>query len=91
MVSTVAGRDISPGYRVRPHTTQARGRVGGRPKGLSKKAQHTAIIAEKLYQERELTVKENCEQLSISRGTLYNYLWYRGIDVISSPVSRKHN
>ena len=45
---------------------RARGRIGGRPKGLSKKAQHTAIIAEKLYQERELTVKEICEQLSIS-------------------------
>ena len=63
---------------------RARGRIGGRPKGLSKKAQHTAIIAEKLYQERELTVKEICEQLSISRGTLYNYLRYRGVN-IGSP------
>lgn len=60
---------------------RARGRKGGRPKGLSKKAQHTAIIAEKLYQERELTVKEICEQLSISRGTLYNYLRYRGVNI----------
>ena len=63
---------------------RARGRVGGRPKGLSKKAQHTAIIAEKLYQERELTVREICDQLSISRGTLYNYLRFRGV-VIDSP------
>lgn len=60
---------------------RARGRIGGRPKGLSKKAQHTAIIAEKLYQERELTVKEICEQLSISRGTFYNYLRYRGANI----------
>jgi DNA invertase Pin-like site-specific DNA recombinase len=60
---------------------RARGRIGGRPKGLSKKAQHTAIIAEKLYQERELTVKEICEQLSISRGTFYNYLRYRGVNI----------
>jgi DNA invertase Pin-like site-specific DNA recombinase len=60
---------------------RARGRKGGRPKGLSKKAQHTAIIAEKLYQERELTVKEICEQLSISKGTLYNYLRYRGVNI----------
>jgi DNA invertase Pin-like site-specific DNA recombinase len=60
---------------------RARGRKGGRPKGLSKKAQHAAIIAEKLYQERELTVKEICEQLSISRGTFYNYLRYRGVNI----------
>ncbi|MFO7663685.1 MAG: recombinase family protein, partial [Chloroflexota bacterium] len=68
---------------------RARGRVGGRPKGLSKKAQHTAIIAERLYQERELTVKEICEQLSISRGTLYNYLRFRGVAIASSPTSNK--
>ena len=55
--------------------------MGGRPKGLSKKAQHTAIIAEKLYQERELTVKEICEQLSISKGTFYNYLRYQGVSI----------
>lgn len=70
---------------------RARGRVGGRPKGLSKKAQHTAIIAEKLYQERELTVKEICEQLSISRGTLYNYLRYRGVVIPTAPTPRRHD
>lgn len=58
---------------------RARGRKGGRPKGLSKKAQHTAIIAEKLYQDGDLTVKQICEQLSISKGTLYNYLRHRGV------------
>lgn len=60
---------------------RARGRVGGRPKGLSKKAQHTAIIAENLYLEQKLTVNEICEQLSISRGTLYNYLRHRGVEL----------
>ncbi len=69
---------------------RVRGRVGGRPKGLSKKAQHTAIIAEKLYQERELTVKEICDQLSISRGTLYNYLRFRGVSIPPSSTSRKN-
>lgn len=63
---------------------RARGRKGGRPKGLSKEAQHTAIIAERLYQDRELTVKQICQQLSISRGTFYNYLRHRGVDVGSS-------
>lgn len=60
---------------------RARGRKGGRPKGLSKKAQHTAIIAEQLYQEGKLTVKEICEQLSISKGTFYNYLHHRGVEI----------
>jgi DNA invertase Pin-like site-specific DNA recombinase len=60
---------------------RARGRKGGRPKGLSKKAQHTAIIAEKLYQDGEMTTKEICEQLSISKMTLYNYLRYRGVTI----------
>jgi DNA invertase Pin-like site-specific DNA recombinase len=63
---------------------RARGRQGGWPKGLSKKAQHTAIIAEKLYQERELTVKEICEQLSISKGTFYNYLRFRDVHIGTS-------
>ena len=58
---------------------RARGRKGGRPKGLSKKAQHKAIIAEQLYNERDLSVNEICEQLSISKGTFYSYLRYRGV------------
>jgi DNA invertase Pin-like site-specific DNA recombinase len=60
---------------------RARGRKGGRPRGLSKKAQHTAIIAENLYLERKLTIKEICEQLSISKSTLYNYLQIRGVQI----------
>ena len=68
---------------------RARGRVGGRPTGLSKKAQHKAIIAARLYQERELTVKEICEQLSISRGTLYNYLRFRGVAIPTPSTSNR--
>lgn len=63
---------------------RARGRKGGRPKGLSKEAQHTAMIAERLYQDGDLTVKQICRQLSISRGTFYNYLRHQGVDVGSS-------
>ena len=62
-------------------SARARGRVGGRPKGLSEKAQHTAIIAAKLYEERELSIKNICEQLSISKMTFYNYLKHRGVKV----------
>ena len=60
---------------------RARGRVGGRPKGLSKKAKHTAIIAEKLYLEGELSIQEICDQLSISKTTLYKYLRHRGVAI----------
>ena len=60
---------------------RARGRKGGRPKGLSKKAQNTAIVAEQLYQENELSTKEICEQLSISKNTFYRYLRYRGVEI----------
>ena len=64
---------------------RARGRVGGRPKGLSKKAQHKAILAERLYLEGELSISEICEQLSISKGTLYNYLHHQGVKVGRKP------
>lgn len=79
-------RDI---IRERTHAglqaARARGRIGGRPKGLSRKAQHTAMIAERLYREQKLTTKEICEQLSISKGTLYNYLRHQGITFGEKP------
>lgn len=62
-------------------SARARGRVGGRPKGLSKKAQHKAMLAKQLYLEGELSISEICEQLSLSKGTLYNYLRHQGVEV----------
>ena len=62
-------------------TARARGRVGGRPKGLSQKAEHVAIIAQQLYEDGQKTVTEICDELSISRVTLYNYLRHRGVEV----------
>ena len=55
---------------------------------MSKKAKHTAIIAEKLYEEGELTVKEICEQLSISKTTLYSYLRHRGVKIGAARGTR---
>ncbi len=68
---------------------RARGRKGGRPKGLSKKAQHAAIIAERLYLEGKLSIKEICEQLSISKGTLYNYLRHQGVEIGEKRQQKK--
>ncbi len=60
---------------------RARGRLGGKPKGLSQKAQATACAAETLYKERKLTTEQILEQLNISRATLYNYLRYRQVKI----------
>lgn len=60
---------------------RARGRKGGRPRGLSKQAQATAMAAETLYREGNLSVLEICEQLSISKPTLYSYLRRRGVKI----------
>jgi len=60
---------------------RARGRKGGRPKGLSKEAQKTAMACETLYKEKNHTVKEMCEQLGISKRTFYSYLRFRGVKI----------
>lgn len=59
---------------------RARGRKGGRPRGLSKKADATAMAAETLYREGKLSVQEICDQLGISKPTLYAYLRHRGVN-----------
>ncbi|MDR1916774.1 MAG: recombinase family protein [Synergistaceae bacterium] len=60
---------------------RARGRVGGRPKGLSDTAEATAIMAETLYKERKLSVVQMCEKLDISKNTFYRYLRHRGVEL----------
>lgn len=63
---------------------KARGRKGGRPKGIPKKAEATACAAETLYKSNKLTVKQICDKLGIARGTLYNYLRSRGVKIFST-------
>jgi DNA invertase Pin-like site-specific DNA recombinase len=60
---------------------RARGRKGGRPAGLSKQAKAKAMAAETLYREGALSVQEICDQLGISKPTLYAYLRHRGVVV----------
>jgi len=60
---------------------RARGRLGGRPKGLSPKALSTAAAAETLYREGKLSTSEIANMLGISKSTLYSYLQYRGVKV----------
>ncbi len=50
---------------------RARGRLGGRPKGLNKsKRKHAAD----LYNSKDKTIKEICGIMSISKPTLYKYV-----------------
>jgi DNA invertase Pin-like site-specific DNA recombinase len=58
---------------------RARGRNGGRPKGIPPKAEATACAAETLYKEGRLTVNEISEKLGIAKSTLYTYLRHRGV------------
>jgi DNA invertase Pin-like site-specific DNA recombinase len=53
---------------------RARGRKGGRPKGLSKEARDKAIIARSLYEKQEMSVTEICQYLGVARSTFYKYL-----------------
>ena len=60
---------------------RARGRTGGRPRGLSKQAEATAMAAETLYREGRLSTQEICDQLGISKPTLYAYLKHRDVKI----------
>jgi DNA invertase Pin-like site-specific DNA recombinase len=62
-------------------SARARGRVGGRPKGLTSDAELKAIAAEALYREGKLSVVEITNNLSISKATLYKYLRHRGVEI----------
>ena len=62
-------------------SARARGRMGGRPKGLSEKAKKVACTAEALYIQNELKTDDIAEQLGISKTTLYKYLRERNVQI----------
>lgn len=60
------------------------GRLGGRPKGLTKDAKKTAHVLMGMYQEKEnsnykYSISEICTALKISKGTMYKYLEYMNV------------
>jgi len=60
-------------------SSRRRGVRLGRQPGLSKKAQHKAILAEKYYRDNKLSVEEIMKLIDIgSKRTLYKYLAYQG-------------
>jgi len=62
---------------------RARGKKGGRPKGLSKEAESTACAADTLYREKKLSVQEIADKLGIAKSTLYSYLRRRQVPIES--------
>lgn len=60
---------------------RARGRLGGRPRGLSEKAKKKSIAATALYKQGKLGVDAICKNLDICKATLYNYLRREGVEV----------
>ncbi len=64
---------------------RARGRKGGRPKGLSKEAEAMACASETLYKEQTLSIQQICKQLCISKATLYSYLRHRNVPIGKAP------
>ena len=62
-------------------SARARGHNGGRPKGLSAKAESTSHAAAALYKEGKLSVKAIADHLGISKSTLYSYLRHRGVKI----------
>lgn len=63
------------------NAARARGRRGGRPRGLSKSSEATACAVETLYKEKKLSVVEICKKLNISKSTLYKYLRFRNVNI----------
>ncbi|GMN07175.1 recombinase family protein [Croceitalea sp. MTPC5] len=60
-------------------SSRRRGVRLGRQPGLSKKAQHKAILAEKYYRDNKLSIDEIMKLIDIgSKRTLYKYLAYQG-------------
>lgn len=70
-------------------SARARGRFGGRPKGLSKISNMKASAAANMYKKGK-PISEIMEAIGIkSKATLYRYLRYEGVKIGSYKNSRK--
>jgi DNA invertase Pin-like site-specific DNA recombinase len=67
---------------------RARGRKGGRPRGLDSSAEQTACAAETLYREGKLSSQQIADRLRISKSTLYSYLRHRGVAIGAYTTQR---
>ncbi|MCB1067654.1 MAG: recombinase family protein [Simkania sp.] len=68
---------------------RARGRLGGRKRGLSEEAKKKAVAAAALYKQGSLTVNEIVKNLDISRATLYKYLRHQKVKIGSVETKKE--
>jgi DNA invertase Pin-like site-specific DNA recombinase len=68
---------------------RARGRKGGKPKGLTKEAISKATTVKFLYDQRVKTVDEIAKDLNISRATCYRYLEYANTEEAKVAAAKK--
>jgi len=69
---------------------RARGRIGGRPKGLSGKAKSKAVVAAALYRDKQTkSIDQILKHVNISRATLYSYLRHEGVEIGSFTKNQK--
>ncbi len=92
MLEQLRAGDVILIWKIRERTkaglaaARARGRVGGRPKGLTRRAKRKAEAAAALYRERSHSIAQICETLQICKATFYRYLAYEGVEVGRAPV-----
>lgn len=60
---------------------RARGRKGGRRRGMTKEAEQKAILAEIYYKEGKMSIIQIAKEIEISKMTLYKYLRYRNVAI----------
>ena len=58
---------------------KTRGKLLGRRKGISKEAEKKSILAASLYTKNKWSTSQICDELNISRTTLYKYLKIQGV------------
>ena len=64
---------------------RARGRQGGRPKGLSKEALSKAQAAKTLYLQQDKTVTEIGQLLGVGHATIHRYLAHLSVSTNGTP------
>ena len=72
---------LSAQTRIGLEAAKARGRKGGRPKGIAEVDKEKATIAAQLYIRNRMSIPDICHHLDISKSTLYRYLKYKNIKI----------
>jgi len=82
---------ISERTRLGLAAARAKGRKGGRPKGLTKEAEAIAEACEIYYLAGKLPIKEACKRLGVSTSTFYKYLHHRKVKIGGNLLQLKKN